>query len=72
MKDSELYTKVIKAFMRKLKQIIDKRYANGISLRKLQFLLCKEQYEKMESSYTSDPNVFYSIFQSAIGKGTGQ
>lgn len=71
MKDSELYTKVIEAFMKKLKQTNDNRYVNGISLRKLQFLLCKDQYEKMESSST-DPNVFYSLLQSAIGAGTGQ
>lgn len=74
MKDSKMYTKVIEAFMKKLKQINYEfqRYAFGFSLRKLQFLLCKEQYEKMESSYTTDPNVFYSILQSAMGKGTGQ
>lgn len=72
MKDSKMYTKVIEAFMKKLKQINNDRYAFGFSLRKLQFLLCKEQYETMESSYTTDPNVLYSLLQSTIWKGTGQ
>lgn len=63
MKDSEMYTAIIEAFFKILTKSIDKQTSPGLSLRKLQFLVCKKEYEKMDPKNNS-------WFWNPIKKGT--
>lgn len=65
VKDSEMCTAVIEAFTKKLKPSLD-RETCGLSLRKLQFSLCKEQYEKKHKSFETKSSWLSSFSKKGI------